>query len=113
MLVLTETGGTLTTDGNEQSVYVNETPASLFKPICVKIDCTAHTATESITVKTYYRIKSGGDYILQDTVSYTLTTIVPALLSIDLEPNRYGVKVTMQKTAGTNRAYDWEVTYEL
>jgi len=113
MLVLTESGGTLTTDGNEQSVYVNETPAAAFKPICVKIDCTAHTATESITIKLYYRIKSGGEYILQDTISYTLTTIVPALLSVDLEPNRYGVKVTMQKTAGTNRAYDWEACYEV
>ena len=113
MLVLTETGGTLTTDGLEQNVYVNETPAGVFRPVCVKIDCTAHTATESITIKTYYRIKSAGNYILQDSVSYNLTTIVPALLSIDLEPNRYGVKVTMQKTAGTNRAYDWEVTYEI
>ena len=34
------------------------------------------------------------------------------MIGIDLLPNRYGVKVTIQKTAGTNRAYDWEAIYE-
>lgn len=111
--VLTETGGTLSADGTEQDVYKNDAPSGVFKPIAVKIDCTNHTVTESITIKTYYRIKSGGNYILQDTVSYLLTTISPELLNIALEPNRYGVKVTLEKTAGTNRDYDWEVVYEV
>ena len=111
--VLTETGGTLTTDGTEQLVYVNEVPLGIFRPICVKIDCTNHTATETIVLRTYYRITAGAAApILQDTVTY-IGLVAPALINIDLEPNRFGIRVTMEKTAGTNRDYDWEAFYKI
>ncbi|KKM05732.1 hypothetical protein LCGC14_1751130 [marine sediment metagenome] len=108
---LTETGDTLTADGTEQDVYINNAPSGLFRPICVKIDFTAHTGTETVTLKVYYRIKSGGNMILQDEVEYA-GLVSPELINIELEPNRYGVQVTLQKTAGANRDYDWEVFYE-
>lgn len=108
--VLTETGGTVTTDGTEQNVYIADAPSGIFNPICLKLDCTAHTAGETIVVRTYYRIKTGGNYIAQTATTHA-AAIVPALLNIDLEPNRFGVKVTIEKTGGTNRAYDWEVIY--
>lgn len=112
MLVLTESGSTITTDGTEQNVYIADAPGKVYRPVCVKIDCTAHTAGETIVLRTYYRVKSGGNYIVQ-----TLTThagaISPALLNITLEPNRYGVKLTIEKTGGTNRAYDYAVFYEV
>ena len=107
---LYETGDTLTTDGTEQTLYVNESPSGLFDPICVMIDFTAHTAGETVTVKVYYRIKSGGDYILLDETEYAGAQD-PDLILTELEPNRFGIKVTIEKTAGTNRAYDWEVHY--
>ncbi len=108
--VLTETGGTLTTDGTEQVVYVNETPAGVFRPLIVKIDFTAHEATETAVVRTYYRIVDGGAYVQQDEAEY-IGVLDPLLLNIALEPNRYGVRVTIEKTAGTNRAYPWEAVY--
>ena len=107
---LTQTGGSLTTDGTEQTIYVNESPAGVFRPITVKIDFTAHTGTETLVVRTYYRIADGGAYIQQDEATY-IGVIDPLLLNITLEPNRYGVKVTIEKTAGTNRAYPWEAMY--
>ncbi len=107
---LTQTGGTLTTDGTEQTVYVNETPAGVFRPITVKIDFTAHTDTETLVVRTYYRISDGGAYIEQDEATY-VGVIDPLLLALALEPTRFGVKVTVEKTAGTNRAYPWEAVY--
>lgn len=106
------TDGTVTTDGNEQDVYKYDAPPGTFKPVCVKIDFTNHTVTESVTLRTYYRIKTGGNYILQNSVSYVLSAPDPLLVNIDLEPNRWGVKVTIEKTAGTNRAYDWEAVWE-
>jgi len=109
--VLSETGGQLTTDGNVQNLYIAEAPAGIFRPICVKIDFTNHTATETVVVKTHYRIAPGGAHIEQDSATYA-GVVCPELINIDLEPNRYGIKVTIQKTAGTNRAYDWEVFYE-
>jgi len=74
------------------------------------IDFTAHTAGETVTIKVYYRIKSGGDYILLDEEEF-IGAQDPDLIMIELEPNRFGIKVTIEKTAGTNRAYDWEVHY--
>ena len=112
--VLTETSGSITTTAAEQNIYINNAPAGVFRPICVKIDFTAQTATETVVIRTYYRISSvgGAALILQDTVTYA-GVVSPELINIDLEPNRYGVAVTIQRTvAGVDRAYDWEVFYE-
>ncbi len=110
--ILEETGGTLTTDGTEQNVYVNEAPSGVYRPVCVKIDFTNHTATETVVLRAYYRIAPSGGYIQQDPVTY-LGVVDPELINIDLEPNRYGIKITIEKTAGTNRDYDWEAFYEV
>lgn len=110
--ILTETVGQITTTGAEQNVYVAVAPAGIFRPICVKIDFTNQTATETVVLRTYYRIALGGALVLQDTVTYA-GVVSPELINIDLEPNRYGVAVTIQNIAiGTHRAYDWEVFYE-
>jgi len=112
--ILTETAGQITTDATEQTIYINNAPAGVFRPVCVKIDFTNQTATETVVIKTYYRISPtvGANLILQDTVTYA-GVVSPELINIDLEPNRFGVAVTMQNTAiGTHRTYDWEVHYE-
>ena len=109
--VLTETGGTVTTDGTEQNVYINNAPAGVYKPICAKLDFTNHTATETVVLRTYYRIETGGALIQDDAVTYIGVPTVP-LINIELLPTRFGVQVTMEKTAGTNRAYVWEAFYE-
>ena len=109
--VLTETGGTLTTDGTEQDVYINNAPSGVYDPRAVFIDFTNHTAGETIVIKIYYRIKSGGNMILFDSDTY-VGLVSPELLRVGLEFNRYGVQVTMEKTGGANRAYDWDVGYE-
>lgn len=110
--ILEETGGTLTADGTEQDIYINNAPAGVFRPICVKIDFTNHTGTETVVLRVYYRIADGGNLIQQDEVTYVGVPTVP-LINIDLEPNRYGVQVTLEKTGGTNRAYPWEAFYEV
>ena len=110
-LILTETGDTLTTDGTEQDVYINDAPSGVFAPRNMFIDFTAHTAGETVVIREYYRIKSGGNYIKVDEATY-VGVQDPLLIHIDLKDNRFGVKVTIEKTAGTNRDYDWEVTYK-
>ena len=111
-LTLIEAGGTVTTDGTEQNVYINNAPAGVYYPKRVKIDFTNHTATETVILREYYRVKSGGNLIKADEVAY-VGVQDPALIVIDLKENRYGVKVTMEKTVGTNRAYDYTSTYEI
>lgn len=109
--ILTETGGTITTDGTEQTVYVAEAPAGIFKPRVFKLDFTNHTITETLRVRTYYKIVSGGGYIKDDDVPF-VGVQDPLLKNVGLEPTRFGIKVTIEKTAGTNRDYIWEVFYE-
>ena len=109
---LGEFDATITTDGNEQTVYTEETPAGIFEPRCFKIDMTNQTATETVDIKVYYRIINGGNMILQSNTTFAGTQD-PDLKLIDLEPNRYGIRITIQNTAvGTHRAYAWEVFYE-
>lgn len=112
IMTLTETGGTLTTDGTEQDVYINNAPAGLYIPKFIFVDFTAHTAGETVVVKSYYRIKTGGNWIKNTDDTYAGVQD-PLLIHLALKDNRYGIKVTAEKTAGVNRAYDWEVVYEI
>jgi len=110
--ILTETGGTLTTDGTPQNLYINEAPAGVYVPRTLKINTTNHTATETIVIKEYYRIASGGDYLEHDELTFA-GAIAEDEITILLDPNRFGIKVTIEKTAGDNKDYVWEVTYEV
>ena len=112
ILTLTETGGTVTTDGTEQEVYLNNAPAGLYVPRVFKLDFTNHTAGETVVVRVYYRIKSGGGLVEQIETTYA-GAVDPLLVNIALEDNRYGVKITIEKTGGANRAYDWQVVYKV
>lgn len=111
IFTLTETGGTLTTDGTEQNVYINNAPSALFNPKTVLIDFTNHGAGETVVIREYYRIKSGGNLIKVAENTYAAAQD-PALIQVDLCSNRYGLKVTAEKTAGANADYDYEVLYE-
>ena len=112
MPILTETGGTLTSDGTVQTVYINNAPDGVYKPICIKVDFTDHTVTETVVLRESYRIVDGGDLILQDVLPF-VGLVSPELIKIGLDPNRFGIEVTLEKTAGTNRDYDWEIFYEV
>ena len=110
--VLTETGGTITTNGSEQTVYTNNAPDGLYTPVIFLIDFTNNTAGETVLVREYYRIKSGGSYIEYKETSYAGVQD-PDLKMHSLFDNRYGVKITIEKTGGANKDYDWEITYKL
>lgn len=111
-LVLTETGGTVTTTGpaTEDIVYINDDPQGEYKPEKVFIDFTNQTAAETTVVREYYRLKEGGDYIKED--NEILAGVQdPALIGVELEPCRFGIKVTIERTAGVAKTYDWEVHF--
>ncbi len=112
MLTLQETGGTVTTTGpgTEDVIYTNAAPAGVFEPKNVQIDFTAQTAAETVVVRVYYRIRSGGGPVMKDEVAFA-GVITPKLKNVNLEPNRFGVTVTMERTAGAAKSYDWAVFY--
>lgn len=112
ILVLTETGGIVTTTGAEQNIYINNAPAGVYKPIKVLVDFTLQQAADTVVLRTYYRIAAApAALILKDEVTFAGVQN-PPLINIDLEPNRYGIWVSIQRTAGVARDYPWEVFYE-
>jgi len=113
MLILEETGGVVTTTGpgTEDVVYINDDPAGVFKPKVVKINFTNQTAAEIVVVRTHYRNEAGGGPIKDDEVAFAGVQD-PLLKNVTLQPNRFGVNVTIERTAGVAKAYKWEVFTE-
>lgn len=96
--------GTLTADGNEQTIREIIGPVTKLKAY---IDMTNMTASNVTVVSVYAKIKSGGTYRKHAALSYSGVQD-PALIFVrDLPASQYGLKLTLQQTAGTNRAFDW------
>lgn len=99
--------GTLTMDGNEQTVKE-------FTSLTQRMDCYLDLANmvsgDTIVLKQYMKIKSGGSYRLFGTESYVGAQTSP-LVYLELKPAKYGFKISLQQTGGTNRAVDWQ-TYK-
>jgi len=110
ILTLQETGGSVTTDGTEQDVYRVETPMGVFEPVAVQINFSLQTAAETVVVRTYYRNIGGGALELEDEVAF-VGVQDPELKTITLLPNRFGIWVSMERTAGGAFAYVWNVIY--
>lgn len=112
ILTLTETGGTVTATGlgTEDNIYINDAPAGEYYPRKVVIDLSDLAGGETATIRTYYRIKSGGTARLKDEVIFNGVQDLP-MKNIELEPNRFGIIVTIEGTAGV--VYDWEAHYEV
>ena len=69
------------------------------------VDLTNMASGDTIVVLTYRKIKSGGNYILETTTTYADAQAVPLKTMVGC-PVRYGYKVTIQQTGGTNRVVD-------
>lgn len=108
--VLEETGGTISSDETEQNVYINNAPEGVYVPEYVAIDFTNNTAAQSAVIRQYRRYKDGGDWIKIDESDPIVDLPDPAGVDIELKPNRFGIKVTLQVT-GATKNYDWTVFY--
>jgi len=110
-LTLQETGGTLTADGNEQTLHINDNPLGCFNPRVLFVDLDNMVAGDTTVFCIYYRIAAGAALQLFDYQSYAGIDGGLAngrhLIAIELLPNRFGLRVTLQQTAGTNRTYVW------
>ena len=116
ILKLTETGGSITpTDATENTVYINDDPLGVYEPRKVKIDCSNMAWGDIVVLRWYERLNNGGGLILKD--EWRLEDVQdpdlgkPPIKNIELEPNRFGVHVTLAQIAGTYRSFDWEVFY--
>jgi hypothetical protein len=115
---LQETGGTITADGTEQTLYINDNPLGCFAPRTLFVDLDNMLAGDTTVIRVYYRLRAGGGLQLWDYHIYTGVDGGLAsnrkLISADLLPTRFGVQITLEQTATGNgySNYDWEVFTE-
>ncbi len=107
VLDLERDDGTVTVTDTETTIKEDASPGKVKEGVVVKIDMSAMQAGDTFVVREYYKVKSGGSYILADENTYSDAQSVP-LKIVELSPYRYGMKVTAQRTAGSNRDMDWE-----
>lgn len=97
-----EVGGSVTMDGNEDTVF-EVTTAGVVEGY---IDLTNMGAADNVTINQYIRIVSGGPYVLYGSLPYTGVQSIPMLWIVE-KPGIYGVKVTAHQTAGVNRTFPY------
>ena len=100
---LEEGVGTLTADGTEQIVRDYTGTGRLH----AYIDLTAMLAGDTTVIRQFMKVKVAGAYIKYAEETYSGAQTL-SLLHVIMKPGKNGVKVTLQQTAGVNRAYDWE-----
>lgn len=115
-LALQETGGILTANGAEQTVYIDNAPLGVHSPRTVLIDLDNMAGGDTTNLRLFYRIVAGGGLQLLDYTQYVGADGGLAngrkLIAIDLYETRFGVRVTLEQTAGVLRDYTWSVFVE-
>lgn len=115
-LTLLETGGTLTANGAEQILYINNAPLGNYRPVVAYVDLDNMAGGDTTVLRVYYRLIAGGALQLWDYNAYVGADGGLAngmeMVSIDLGPARFGVQVTLEQSAGVNRDYVWSVFVE-
>jgi hypothetical protein len=116
-LLLSSVGGTLTADGTEQTLYIDNEPLGCMNVPTGFIDLDNMLAGDAIVLRIYYRIRDGGSLKLWASGTYSGVDGGLAdgqkLIEFASMPNRHGIQITLEQTAGTNRDYDWEIFIEV
>jgi hypothetical protein len=96
-------------DGKEQTLV--EKSDGLQGLLEGDIDLTPMQSGDTVVVKQYMKVKSGGAYVLYAQETYTDAQSLP-LLHISTKSNKRSIKVTIQQTAGTNRTFDAQFQFQ-
>jgi hypothetical protein len=99
--------GTLTADGTEQNVVLDEVSGNPSRYLEGYIDLSNMASGDTIVIREYMKIKSDGGYVKYAEETYSDAQTLP-LLHILTKPGRYGIKVTLQQTAGTYRNFPYQ-----
>lgn len=94
--------GTLTADGTEQTLLESNSMGTFEG----WIDLSNMASGDTVVIKVNAKLKSGGSYRQYDSASYSDAQTNPAV-HITRLTTKYGIKITLQQTAGTNRTYDY------
>ena len=99
-----ESKGTFTADGTEQTLVEITRGVHGFSGY---LDLSNLVSGDSVYVRAYVKIKSGGSYLKQGQRELTGSQSVPLLHILDYPTTPYGFKITIEQAEGTNRTYDY------
>ena len=111
ILELTRTDGDIAVTDTETDLYIDNAPAKIINGVVIKIDTSPIEAADTFDFKVYYRIASGGTPKASTKTTKAAVQSEPIFI-IALDPYRYGMKITAQRTGGTNRTFPIEVIRE-
>ena len=99
--------GSVAMDGTEKNVVLDEVTGNPSRFLEGYIDLTPMAAGDTIVIRQYMKIASAGNYIKYAEETYSGAQSLP-LLYITTKSGRYGIKITAQQTAGTNRTLAYQ-----
>jgi hypothetical protein len=99
--------GSVAMDGTEKNVVLDEVTNNPSRFLEGYIDLTPMASGDTIVIRQYMKIASGGNYIKYAEETYSGAQTLP-LLYITTKTGRYGIKITAQQTAGTNRTLSYQ-----
>jgi hypothetical protein len=99
--------GSVAMDGTEKNVVLDEVTNNPSRFLEGYIDLTPMASGDTIVIRQYMKIASAGNYIKYAEETYSGAQTLP-LLYITTKTGRYGIKITAQQTAGTNRTLQYQ-----
>lgn len=99
--------GSIALDGTEKDIILDEVSGNPQRFLEGYIDLTPMQSGDTIVIRQYIKITSGGSYIKYAEETYSNAQSLP-LLYIVTKPGRYGIKITAQQTQGTNRTLSYQ-----
>ncbi|MEM2284556.1 MAG: hypothetical protein QXL29_08145 [Zestosphaera sp.] len=99
--------GTLTADGSEQNVVLDEVEGNPPRFLEGHIDLSNMADGDTVVIRQYFKISPTGTYKKYAEETFSNAQPIP-LLHVISNVGRYGIKVTLQQTAGTYRSFDYQ-----
>ena len=99
--------GTVAMDGSEKNIVLDEVTGNPPRFLEGYVDLTSMASGDTIVIRQYMKITSTGTYIKYAEETYSGAQDLP-LLYVVTKPGRYGIKITAQQTAGTNRTLTYQ-----
>jgi hypothetical protein len=99
--------GSVVMDGTEKNVVLDEVSGNPSRFLEGYIDLSPMESGDTIVIRQYIKIAPAGNYVKHAEETYTGAQTLP-LLYIATKTGRYGIKITAQQTAGTNRTLTYQ-----
>ena len=99
--------GSITADGTEQNLILDEVAGDPSRFLEGMVDLNNMAAGDAVTIRQYLSLVTPVAYRKYAEESYSGAQTMPALFIVS-KSGRYGIKVTLQQTAGTYRVFPYQ-----